>query len=69
MPSSPIIAIAIGPAFLGKALYELATRKAFGRTGPLRRDDNPWGYWIVVWTSVLVGAFGLYLGFTRIGSV
>ena len=69
MPSGPIIAIVIGAAFLGKALFELATRKAFGRTGPIRRDDNPWGFWIVVSTSTVVGAFALYLGIARIAPV
>jgi hypothetical protein len=60
-----IIPVIIGVAFLGKAGLELATQRAYGKTSAVRRDKAPLSYWIIVSTSIVVGAFVLYIGITR----
>jgi hypothetical protein len=66
MSGSPVIGIVISNAFLGKAAYELAARKAYAKFQSIARDDNPWGYWIVVGTSLSVGSFVMYLSLKRL---
>jgi hypothetical protein len=66
MSGGPLIGVLIGATFLGKAIYELKSRRAYARFESLERDHNPWGYWIVVVTSFSVGVFVLYISLKRL---
>jgi hypothetical protein len=69
MTGGPLIGVLIAAAFLGKAIYEVKMRRAYARFHSIERGENPWGYWIVVATSLLVGVFVLYISLRRLALV